>query len=84
VLEVLADVLGPPLALGHHQGHRTPPFRGWQRRTSGTIERRLALVRIEVGNGTQQQGLATARCPVNADALGGLDTAFDRTDMAGR
>jgi hypothetical protein len=39
-------------------------------------------MRVEVGDGAQQQRLATARSALDADALAGADREFDRTDMA--
>jgi hypothetical protein len=39
-------------------------------------------MRIKVGDGTQQERLATAGAPVDTDAFTGIDIEFDGADMA--
>jgi hypothetical protein len=58
-------------------------LRGGHRGAGAGVEAGLALVRVEVGDGAQQQRLAAARGATQADALAGGDGELDRADVAG-
>jgi len=75
---MLADRVGPPGGLGGEIGHEAPPTGRGRGVARLAIEGHLALVRVEIGQRPQQQGLARSRGPAHGDArAGGQVEAFE-------
>ena len=77
LMEVFADGIPPPLAVGGQETHSAAPLRCADRCAIDTIEEHATAVRVEVCDGAKQQGLSGARDSRQGDALARLHGEVD-------
>ncbi len=83
IAKVIADPVSPPMRFGREQPDPAAPLGGGNGRTGDTVDPDLARVRIQVGDGAQEQALSRTGGTGEEDQFAGYDLQIDRLQPLG-